>query len=76
MPDRTDGSPALGGVKTEISKKRASAVMDPQSIKPDPPSKGSQISPGAVRATARGESPKKRRKVNHGQDNNRSPQIQ
>jgi hypothetical protein len=82
MPDPKDGTAAAGTFKNEHTKKRGSVFVETGTgtvtSDADSGSKASHtsISPVASGTSATNTSPKKRRKVNHGQhDNPRVPPI-
>jgi hypothetical protein len=69
MPDREDETTAEGTIKHEHTKKRGSAYIETVTQDVEPRSKATHSSPvGGTSATET--SPKKRRKVNHGQNDN------
>jgi hypothetical protein len=70
MPDRTDGTTAPGTSRTEHTNKRGSTSIETATPDVDSGSKGSNASPVPSGASATETSPKKRRKVNHGQNGN------
>lgn len=72
MPDRGDGTAAAGTIKNERTRKRSSVVMETGTPDVDSGSKTSHTSasPSASGTTAKEGSPKRRRKVNHGQNYN------
>jgi hypothetical protein len=74
MPDREGAATAEGTIKHEHTKKRGSAHIETVSQDVEAGSKATHTSPvGDTSATEA--SPKKRRKVNHGQNANPRPPI-
>lgn len=68
MPDRTDGNVAAGTIKNEHTNKRGSVFLEKATPDIGSGSKASHSPPVASGTSARETSPKKRRKVSHGQN--------
>ncbi len=75
MPERKDGTAAAGTIKDEHNNKRGSVFIETVTSDADSGSKA-KTSPATSGTPAKETSPKKRRKVNHGQDDNlRTPNL-
>jgi hypothetical protein len=70
MPDRQDGTAAAGTIKNEHGNKRGSIFVATATTDAESESKATNPLSGTSGPSAKEPSPKKRRKVNHGQNAN------